>query len=99
MDDLTYELLAWIAAGNRVVRPREATADAEEEFRGVVFALSALRQAGLVAYQDGHVSRTASGVYLAVGPVSLTPEGEAALKRDAELGTRPPWSGTLPWRV
>jgi hypothetical protein len=99
MDQLTHELLAWLAAGNGVLRPRESTAEAEEEFREVVVALRRLREDGLVTYLNGHVSETTSGIFLAVGPVLLTPEGEAALERDRRAGPRPPWPGPLPWRV
>jgi hypothetical protein len=99
MDQLTHELLAWIGAGNGVVRPREATAQGEEEFRDVVVALRRLREDGLVTYLNGHVSETTSGIFLAVGPVLLTPEGELALERQRRAGARPTWSGTLPWRV
>ena len=33
VDDLDYEMLSWLAAGNSVFRPREATHEAEEAFR------------------------------------------------------------------
>jgi hypothetical protein len=99
MDQLTHELLAWLAAGNGVLRPRETTAEAEEEFREVVVALRRLREDGLVTYLNGHVSEPTSGIFLAVGPVLLTPQGESALERDRAAGTRPPWPGPLPWRV
>jgi hypothetical protein len=99
MDQLTHELLAWLGAGNSVVRPRETTAQGEEEFREVVVALRRLREDGLVTYLNGHVSETSSGIFLAVGPVLLTPEGELALERERRAGARPTWPGTLPWRV
>ena len=100
MDPLTYELLSWLAAGNAVFRPREATAQAEQAFREVVERLRRLREAGLVTYLEGHVSQTKSGIYLAVGPVLLTEAGRSSLERDRRLGDRPPWSGgMLPWRV
>jgi hypothetical protein len=99
MEQLTHELLAWLAAGNGVLRPRESTAEAEEEFREVVVALRRLRENGLVTYLNGHVSETTSGIFLAVGPVLLTPAGELALKRAYRNGDRPPWPGPLPWRV
>ena len=99
MDPLTYQLLSWIAVGNAVFRPRDATAEAQEEFRQVVQTLGRLRDKGWVNYLSSHMSETASGTYLAVGPVLLTPEGETALQRDRRLGDRPPWGGALPWRT
>ena len=98
MDPLTYQLLSWLAAGNRVFRPRDAAAKAQAEFREVVETLGRLRDRGWVTYQSGHISETSSGTYLALGPVLLTPEGESALLRDRRLGARPAWPGTLPWR-
>ena len=100
MDDLTYEVLSWLTAGNRVFRPEEATRESEEAFRGVVALLQALREKGLVSYLDGHVTQTGAGIYLMVGPVHLTPAGVSALERDRRSGERPPRSGeSLPWRV
>jgi hypothetical protein len=99
MDQLTHELLAWLGAGNGVLRPRESTAQAEEEFREVVVALRRLREYGMVTYLNGHVSETNSGIFLAVGPVLLTPEGELELERERQAGSRPTWPGSLPWRV
>ena len=99
MDPLTYQLLSWLAAGNAIFRPRDATAEAQVQFREVVQTLGRLRDRGWVSYLSGHVSETSSGTYLAVGPVLLTPQGEAALQRDLRLGARPPWPGALPWRV
>jgi hypothetical protein len=98
MDELTYELLTWLAEGYAVFRPREATAEAETAFREVVALLRRLRDAGLVSYLEGHISQMASGIFVAVGPVLLTPAGRAALERDRRLGERPPWKGSLPWR-
>ena len=99
MDPLTYQLLSWLAAQNAVLRPRDATAEAQEEFRDVVQTLGRLRDKGWVNYRSSHMSETASGTYLAVGPVHLTPKGETALQRDRRLGDRPPWPGALPWRA
>jgi hypothetical protein len=98
VDHLTYEILAWLAAGNRLFRPREATAKDENEFRDLVAVLAQLRGKGWVSFLDGHISRTGSGIYLAVGPVLLTPEGLAALESDVRLGARAPWPGLVPWR-
>ena len=100
MEPLTYEILAWLAAGNRFFRPQDATAGSEQEFRSVVHELERLRDKGMVSFLDGHVNRLSSGIYLGVGPVLLNPEGISALERDVRLGARPPWSGeSLPWRV
>ena len=99
VDDLEYEVLAWLAGGNKVFRPREAVAHDEEAFRAVVAVLGRLRERGLIGYLDGHVAHTESGIYLMVGPVQLTPAGGLALERDRSLGGRPPWAhGPLPWR-
>ena len=70
-------------------RPREATREAEEAFREVVALLARLRESEQVDYVESHVTRTEAGVYLAVGPVELTPAGKAALERDQRLGPRP----------
>ena len=99
MDPLTYHLLTWLAVGNTVLRPRDATTEAQKEFREVVETLGRLRDEGWVEYLSGHVSETKTGTYLAIGPVLLTPEGRTALQRDRRLGDRPTWPGALPWRV
>jgi hypothetical protein len=99
MDPLTYQLLSWLAAGNRVLRPRDATAEAQGEFREVVQTLGRLRDKGWATYLSSDISETASGTYLAVGPVILTAQGETALLRDRRLGARRPWIGALPWRT
>jgi prepilin-type processing-associated H-X9-DG protein len=99
MDVMTYEVLSWLAAGNSVFRPREATREAEEAFRGAVSLLNRLRDQGMVAYQDGHVAQAGSGIYLMVGPVLITERGKAALERDRSLGDRGPRQrDPLPWR-
>ncbi len=100
MDDLSYEVLSWVSAGNAVFRPREATRDSEEDFRGLISILHRLREQGLLSYLNGHVTQTGSGIYLMVGPVFLTPAGAAALERDRRSGERPPRRGDpLPWRL
>ena len=98
MDPRTYELRTWIAAGNKVFRPRDATVKAQADFREVVETLRRLRDRGWVSYLSDRISETSSGTYLALGPVLLTPEGESALLRDRRLGARPAWPSTLPWR-
>jgi hypothetical protein len=100
LDDLTYEVISWLAGGHTVFRPREATRESEESFRPVVALLAQLRERGWVHYLEGHVSQTAGGIYLMVGPVQLTEPGKAALERDRRLGARPPRTGDpLPWRT
>jgi hypothetical protein len=97
VNDLEYEVLAWLAAGNSVFRPREATREAEEAFRGAVELLGVLRDRGLVDYRNEHVTTTESGIFLGVGPVQ--PAGKDALERDQRLGPRPPrTSDSVPWR-
>ncbi len=97
--DLDSEMLSWLAAGNSVFRPREATHEAEDAFREVVMRLVRLRDREQVGYVDGHVTTTEAGIYLMVGPVQLTPAGNAMLERDQRLGPRPPRSGDpIPWR-
>ena len=54
MDPLTYHLLTWLAVGNAVLRPRDATAEAQMEFREVVQTLGRLRDKGWVEYLTGH---------------------------------------------
>lgn len=99
MNDLEYDVLSWLAAGNSVFRPREATREAEEAFRGTVQLLGVLRDRGLVSYRDEHVTTTESGIFLGVGPVQLTPAGKEALERDRRLGPRPARpSDSVPWR-
>lgn len=99
LDELTYEVLSWVSAGNAVFRPREATRDAEEDFRGMVPVLHGLRAQGLISYLDGHVTQTSSGIYLLVGPVEITPAGSSALEHDRRSGERPPRAAELiPWR-
>jgi hypothetical protein len=98
MDDLEYEALAWLSAGNSVFRPREATREAEEAFRAVIGPLARLRAAGLVNYLDGHVAQRKSGIYLMVGPVALTMDGKAALERDRHVSRTQRQGGLLPWR-
>ena len=99
MDPLSYQILEWLAEGNTVLRPRDGTAEAQAEFSQVVQSLGRLRDRGWVDYLSSHFSQTASGTYLAVGPVRLMPEGERALQLDRRLGARAPWPGVLPWRA
>jgi hypothetical protein len=98
--NLEYQVLAWLAAGNGVFRPRDATLQAEETFREVVVLLARLRTKGLLDYQDRHVMKGQSGIHLMVGPVKLTPEGKAELERDRQLGSRPSrLVESMPWRA
>lgn len=100
VDQMEYEVLAWLAAGNSVFRPRFATPDAQEAFHGVVALLAQLRGKGLVDYSERHMTQTSSGGYILVGPVELTPKGKAALRHDLRLGSRARRPGDpLPWRL
>ena len=72
MDDLTYEVLSWVAAGNSMFRPCESTREAEKAFLGTVSLLHQLRERALIRYLDAHVAKRESGSYLMVGPVQLT---------------------------
>ena len=99
MDDLSYELLSKLAGGHKIFHPRDHSALAKHNFQVVVELLQRLQNQGFVAYQPRHIAQSESGAYLMVGPVDLTPEGNAALDRDRRLGARPPASGgPLPWR-
>ena len=100
VDDVTYEVLSWMAAGNSVFRPRGLTLEDQEAFRGVMALLGRFRDGHLVDYLEGHVTKRGQGQYLMVGPVLLTHTGKSALERDRRLGARPPRSGeVLPWRT
>ena len=99
MDPLSYQILSWLASGKTVFRPRDATTATQGDFHEVVQALGRLRDIGWVSYLSGHISETASGTYLAVGSVHLTPQGETALLRDRRLGARPVWPDALPWQT
>ena len=97
LDPLSFEMLAWLAGGGSVFRPRRDTAQ-PEEFEEVVRLLREMRLKELVTFLDGHLSTTAGGAYLAVGPVLITPRGMALLERDRHLGERPSY-GRLPWQA
>ncbi len=92
MDDIEYQLLAWLEAGHSVFRPLENTVSAKQEFQDTVARLLELRERGLVQFSEGRIGRTAAGEYLMVGPCDLTPAGRSALERDRRLGPRPPSS-------
>lgn len=98
MDDLTYQVLCFLEAGNSVFRPRETSPHTDENFRDLVTLLDRLKAQQFVTYLSTHISQTKSGIYLMAGPVYLTPAGGTALERDRSLGARPPWTGSLPWR-
>jgi hypothetical protein len=92
VNDLEYELLAWLEAGHSVFRPVEDTVTAKQEFQDTVARLLKLRERGLVQFSDGRIGRTEAGEYLLVGPCDLAPAGRSALERDRLLGPRPPSS-------
>lgn len=92
MNDVEYELLAWLEAGHSVFRPVEGTTSAKQEFQDTVARLLGLRERGLVQFSDGRIGRTEAGEYLLIGPCDLTPAGRLALERDRSLGPRSPSS-------
>jgi hypothetical protein len=92
VNDVEYELLAWLEGGHTIFRPVEGTASAKLEFQDTVARLLELRERGLVQFADGRIGRTEAGEYLMVGPCDLTPAGRSALERDRRLGPRPPSS-------
>jgi hypothetical protein len=83
VDDLDYELLAWLEGGHFIFWPQEVAAGCDQPFLAVVARLLRLRDQGLVAFLDSHVAKTESGTYLMVGPVQLRP---AAIARSGRTG-------------
>lgn len=98
MDELEYEALSYLERGRSVFQPRDPSRDAQQAFGETVGLLLRLRRAGYIDFSDSRISRTEQGAYLALGPVTLTPQGRAALVRDRRLGMRPPRSQDPPWR-
>jgi hypothetical protein len=98
MDELEYEVLSGIARGQSVFRPKDRSPAAQQAFGETVGLLLRLRRGGLIDFTDSRISKTEQGSYLAVGPVTLTPQGLAALTKDRRLGLRPPRTYDRPWR-
>ena len=90
MDQIDYELLSRLAAGESVLRPADRTDQARDDFQQTVVRLLSLRDRGWITLPDGRLTRSQSGAYLLAGPCSLTDAGRAALEHDRHLGTRPP---------
>lgn len=61
MNDVEYELLAWLEAGHSVFRPVGGTGSAKQEFQDTVAHLLALRERGLVQFPDGLIGRSEAG--------------------------------------
>lgn len=98
MDDLDYDLLNYLESGRSVLKPSDASREAQNAFAEIVGLLLRLRRVGYVDFLDSRISKTEQGAYLAVGPVNLTAEGRAALARDRRLGERPTRSHDRLWR-
>lgn len=97
MDDIDYHLLSWLEQGHSVFRPAERTEKSRQDFQALAERIAGLRGRGFIHYLDNHISKTESGEYLLIGPCTLLAEGRAALKRDRDLGSRPPRSHDRPW--
>ena len=98
MDDFEYDVFNYLETGRSVFRPQNPSSEAQQAFGEAVRVLLRLPRSGLVEFPDSRISKTEGGAYLAVGPVTLTAQGEAALARDRRLGERPPRSYQPPWR-
>ncbi len=90
MDDLDYELLAWLERGNSVFSPVEPTDESRREFQDTARRILQLRERGMLQVAATHVSQTESGEYMLIGPCALSAEGRASLAKDRRLGPRPP---------
>jgi hypothetical protein len=90
MDQIEFDLLRRLEAGESVFRPAGQTEDAREVFAQTVEQLVQLRARGWVRFPDGRIARNEQGAYLMVGPCDLTEAGRRALADDRRLGPRPP---------
>jgi len=90
LDQDEFELLSRIEAGDSVFRLSGSTPEAQLVFHGIVVRLLQLRDRGLVRLPAGRVGTNSKGVVIMVGPCDLTEVGGRALRRDRELGPRPP---------
>jgi hypothetical protein len=88
MDQIEFDLLSRLEAGESVFRPAAQTENARELFPETVERLLRLRERGWVRFPDGRVTRNAHGAYLMVGPCDLTEAGRRALSDDRRLGPR-----------
>jgi hypothetical protein len=99
MDSLEYEVLSYLEAGSSMFRPRNLSGEAQQALVELMGLLLRLRREGSVEFQDGGISKTAQGTYLAVGPVDLTEAGQAALARQRRLAERPGRIYDRLWRL
>ena len=88
LSEAEFDLLDRIDRGKQIFRVKLRTREALKEFDEEVERLLSFRDRGWIRLEDRHISRTASGQYLAVGPCELTPAGREALDRDRRLGPR-----------
>jgi hypothetical protein len=98
VNDIEYEVLAWLASGHSVFSPPDRSDAGVAAFVETVDVLMDLRDRGWVRFPDGRLAKTEGGTYVALGPVDLTPAGRAAFERDHRLGERPPREKARPWR-
>ena len=88
MDQLDFDLLSRLEAGESVFRPGDRTENAREIFAVIVEGLLRLRQRGWVRFPDGRIARNEQRAYLMVGPCDLTEAGRRAVEDDRRLGPR-----------
>jgi hypothetical protein len=90
MEQIDFDLLCRLEAGESVFQPAGQTEDTRELFAQTVERLLQLRDRGLVRFPEGRIAMNAQGAYLMVGPCDLTEAGRRAIERDRRLGPRPP---------
>jgi hypothetical protein len=88
MNQIDFDLLSRLEAGESVFRPAGQTDDARSVFAGRVDRLLQLRTRGWVRFPDGRIARNEQSAYLMVGPCDLTEAGRRALADDRRLGPR-----------
>ena len=88
VDQLDFDLLTRLEAGESVFRPAGQTENARALFAETVERLLKLRARGWVRFPDGRIARNEQGAYLMVGPCDLTEAGRRALADDRRLGPR-----------
>ena len=99
MESLEYEVLSYLEAGRSVFRPRDLSGEAQQSLVEVLGLLLRLRRQGHVHFEDSRISRTQQGTYLALGPVSLTEAGRAALSQDRRRAERAGRTYDRLWRL
>jgi hypothetical protein len=88
MEQLDFDLLCRLEAGESVFRPTGPSEDARALFVETVERLLKVRGHGWVRFPDGRIARNEQGAYLMVGPCDLTEAGRRALADDRRLGPR-----------